>query len=185
MSTKSSLDTGISGNKNKSRKNLKRIKFKFKGKEYKFAINPSSYTQTENGRVNVTQTKGGAFVETFGSSIPEISFSGSTGFKNGTSNSESGYKKFKELRDLVRSVYDNITDGSKVSDSNLLYFYNYTDNEYWKCVPDKFELSRNKENPLLYKYEIHLYCIREIGVPAPSTEVKTIGNPIVVEDTTK
>ena len=172
-----------SGNKNSSSKKIKRIKFKFKNKEYKFALNPETYDQTENGKINVTRTKGGAYAEMFGADIPEIDFSGTTGFKNGTADADNGYRKWKELRDMIRSVYNNVTDGSAISDSDLLWFYNYTDNEYYKCIPDKFSLSRNKTQPNMYKYTVHLYCIRRIGESAPSTKVCTIGNPIKVENT--
>lgn len=173
-----------SGNKNTKRKKLKRMEFTFKNKSYKFTLNPDAYTQTEDGRVTVTQTKGGAFVELFGAAIAEITISGTTGFKNGTGNAEDGYKKFKELRDLIKKVYSNITDGKQITDNDLLWFYNYTDNEYYKTIPDKFELSRSKSQPTLYKYDIHMYCIRRIGQSAPSTKVETIGNPITVENTT-
>ena len=173
-----------SGNRNTGSKTLKRMEFTFKGKSYKFTLNPDTYTQTEDGRVTVTQTKGGAFVEVFGAAIAEITISGTTGFKNGTGNAEDGYKKFKELRDLIKKVYSNITDGRQITDDDLLWFYNYTDNEYYKTIPDKFELSRSKSQPTLYKYDIHMYCIRRIGQSAPSTEVDTIGNPIIVEKTT-
>lgn len=167
-----------SGNKTSSKKTLKRFKFKLGDKSYKFILNPESYTQTENGKVSVTKTKGGAFVEMFGSDIVEIEFSGVTGFKNGTGDAESGFNKFKELRDLVKSVHESIKDGSAVSDDKLLWFYNYTDAEYWKCVPDKFELSRSKSQPLLYHYSIHLYAVKKIGEASSSSSSKqTVGSP--------
>lgn len=174
---------GTSGNQNKGNKILKRIEFEFKNTSYKFAVNPESYSQSEPGRVTVTQTKGGAFVEFFGSALVEITLTGTTGFKNGGSDAESGYKKFKALRDIIKSVYDNITDGSEISDSDLLKFYNFTDNEYYYTVPDKFELSRSKSQPMLYKYNIHLYAIRRLGESAPSNSTGIIGNPIGVEST--
>lgn len=170
-----------SGNANTSTKNIKRMEFKFKGTSYKFTLNPETYSQQEDGRVTVTQTKGGAFVEAFGAAIVEIQMSGTTGYKNGTGNAENGYQRFKALRDIIKSTYDNIKDGSEIKD--YLEFYNYTDNEYYYTYPDKFKLLRNKQNPLLYKYDIHLYCIRRIGEPAPNTTVVTIGNPIKVENT--
>lgn len=174
-----------SGNATTGSATLKRIQFKFKDTTYRFILNPESYTQSENGKTRVTKTKGGAFVETFGADIPEIEFSGTTGFKNGTGNPDSGFSKFKELRDLIKTVYENVNDGSPITDEELLWFYNYTDAEYWKTIPDRFELSRNKAQPLLYHYSIHLYCIRKIGEAEPSTEVKTIGSPLGVQDTTE
>ena len=97
-----------SGNKNSSKKTMKRMEFIFKGKSYKFLLNPETYTQQENGRVTVTQTKGGAFIESFGAAIVEIQISGTTGYKNGTGNAETGYQKFKDLRDTIKSVFQQL-----------------------------------------------------------------------------
>ena len=159
-----------SGNKNSSSKSLKRIEFEFKGSTFKFLLNPEAYEQTEANRMNITHTKLGAYVEAFGSSIVEISISGTTGWKNNTSDTESGYNQFKTLRDLIKSAYDNVLDGQEITE--FLNFYNFTDNEYYVTYPDKFVLSRSKSQPLLYKYSIHLYCLRRIG--EKPKEVKTI-----------
>lgn len=175
------MSYSASGNANTSSKTLKRLEFVFKGQTYKFVLNPETYTQSEPGRVTVTQTKGGAFVEAFGSGLIEVTIQGHTGFKNRTSRAESGYEKFKELRDIIKSVYDEVEDGVEIKDFLLLY--NYTDNEYFVTYPDKFELTRSKSQPLLYKYNIHLYVIRNIGDPEPDESVTIIGNPLGVETT--
>lgn len=172
---------GTSGNMNTSTKTLKRMEFEFKGQSYRFLLNPETYEQSEPGKMTITQTKGGAFVEAFGAGIIEITISGTTGFKNRTQQAESGYQKFKELRNLIKSVYDDVEDGREIKD--LLKFYNYTDNEYYLTYPDKFELSRSKSQPLLYKYNIHMYVIRRIGDPEPDTSTTVIGNPLGVEPT--
>lgn len=171
----------VSGNKNSSSKTLKRIEFEFNDKVFKFLLNPETYEQTETGRMNITHTKMGAYIETFGANIVEISISGTTGLKNNTSDSESGYRKFKELRDLIKSVYDNVEDGQEIT--KFLNFYNFTDNEYYVTYPDKFILSRSKSHPLLYKYSIHLYCIRRIGEPNKSVVTIDVANPLKVENT--
>lgn len=170
-----------SGNKNSSSKTLKRIEFEFNGKTFKFLLNPDTYEQTETNRMNITHTKMGAYIEAFGANIVEISISGTTGLKNNTSDSESGYKKFKELRDLIKSVYDNVKDGQEIT--KFLNFYNFTDNEYYVTYPDKFNLSRSKSQPLLYKYSIHLYCIRRIGEAAKKVVSTNVSNPLKVENT--
>ena len=170
-----------SGNKNSSSKTLKRIEFEFNGSTFKFLLNPDTYEQTETNRMNITHTKMGAYIETFGANIVEISISGTTGLKNNTSNSESGYKQFKALRGLIKSVYDNVSDGQEITE--FLNFYNFTDNEYYVTYPDKFTLSRSKSQPLLYKYSIHLYCVRRIGEPANKVITTTVENPLKVENT--
>ena len=75
---------GTSGNMNTSTKTLKRMEFEFKGQSYRFVLNPETYEQSEPGKVTITQTKGGAFVEAFGAGIIEITISGTTGFKKRT-----------------------------------------------------------------------------------------------------
>ena len=44
-------------------------------------INPENFSQTEPARINVTQTKGGIFVDQFGPGIKTITISGVTGYK--------------------------------------------------------------------------------------------------------
>lgn len=171
----------VSGNKNSSSKVLKRIEFEFNGITFKFLLNPDTYEQTETNRMNITHTKMGAYIEAFGSNIVEISIVGTTGLKNNTSDSESGYNQFKALRDLIKSVYDNVTDGQEIT--KFLNFYNFTDNEYYVTYPDKFVLSRSKSQPLLYKYSIHLYCIRRIGEKSREVKTVTVVNPLKVENT--
>ena len=170
-----------SGNKNVSTKTLKRIEFEFKGSTFKFLLNPDTYEQTETNRMNITHTKVGAYVEAFGANIVEISLSGMTGLKNNSSDPESGYRQFKALRDLIKSVYDNVVDGQEITD--FLNFYNFTDNEYYVTYPDKFVLSRSKNQPLLYKYTIHLYCLRRIGEKPKEVKVINVANPMKVENT--
>lgn len=166
-----------SGNQTGANSTVKRMEFEFHGKSYKFTINPDTYSQKEPNRVNVTQTKGGAFVEAFGAGLPEITISGTTGFKVGTENPETGFEKFKELKALIKSVYSSVQDGSEITES--LFFYNYTDEEYWATYPDSFELTRSKTQPLLYHYSIHLICLGKIGEWNPDTgeENAGVGNP--------
>lgn len=166
-----------SGNQTGANSTVKRMEFEFHGKSYKFTINPDTYSQKEPNRVNVTQTKGGAFVEAFGAGLPEITISGTTGFKVGTENPETGFEKFKELKELIKSVYSSVQDGSEITES--LFFYNYTDEEYWATYPDSFELTRSKSQPLLYHYSIHLICLGKIGEWSPDTgeENAGVGNP--------
>lgn len=161
---------GASGNKDRANTTLKRIELTFQGFVCKFLVNPENYTQSEPAKMSITQTKNGAFMEAFGAGIVEITFSGTTGFKSGTGDPDMGYQKIKQLRDTIKNVYDNVIDGQEIKD--FLSFYNFTDNEYYETYPDKIELSRNKSQPLLYRYNIHLYCIRKIGQPGQVDQVE-------------
>lgn len=158
-----------------SKRNLKRMKLEYDGTTVKFAVNPEDYTQSEPNRATLTQTKGGAWIDAWGGGIRELTIKGTTGVK-GTGNSiDTGYNRWKELRNLIRSVYDSVTDGQEIE--NLIKFYNYTDNEYFYCYPAQggIELYRSKSRPHIYQYTIHLWVIRKLGEPASSSGA--VGNP--------
>lgn len=191
-----SLNSRVSGNATAG-KQLKRMELSYGGTVVKFAVNPSDYTQKEPNRVNITQTKGGAWIDAWGAGITEFTIKGITGVSgqkktstgqkvteldyisgdtiSNNSSIEVGYQRWKELRDLFRSVYNAVVDGQEVTE--LIKLYNYTDNEFWYCYPTQngIELYRSKSKPHVYQYTISLWGIRRIGEPSTSTGV--IGNP--------
>ena len=191
-----SLDTRVSGNATAG-KQLKRMELSYAGTTIKFAVNPSDYTQKEPNRVSITQTKGGAWIDAWGAGITEFTIKGITGVSGNKKTSaggkvttlnyiqgdsisnqssiEVGYQRWKQLRDLFRSVYNAVVDGQEVTE--LIKLYNYTDNEFWYCYPTQngIELYRSKSKPHVYQYTISLWGLRRIGEPASSTGV--IGNP--------
>lgn len=158
-----------------SGRNLKRMKLSYAGVEVKFAVNPEDYTQSEPNKATITQTKGGAWIDAWGAGIVEITIKGTTGVKGNTNSIDVGYQRWKELRNLVRGVYEAVTDGEEIKD--LIQFYNFTDNEYYYCYPAQggIELYRSKSRPHAYQYTVHLWAIRKIGQPETSSGV--IGNP--------
>ena len=152
---------------------LRRIEFEFNRVSYKFALNPEDYVQTEPNRVNITQTKAGGWVDDFGGGIPTINFRGTTGFKNGTKDGNSGFTKFKELRDLIRSYYFKQSPGTEVTADLELIFHNYTDGEHWIVTPKQFSLMKSVARPLMYMYEVQLLCIRPATSPATQDTLMT------------
>ena len=194
------LDRLHSGNGSNLLK-VKRMEIIYKNLDFKFAVNPSDYTQKEPNRVSLTQTKGGAWIDSWGAGIVEFNIKGITGvsgkkftaanigtFTNissgvfnaaravtGDSGVDIGYQRWKELRDLFRTIYKSVEDGEEITD--LVQFYNFTDNEYWYCYPTQagIELFRSKSKPHIYQYTINLWGLRRIGEPQISVGV--IGNP--------
>lgn len=191
-----SLDFISSGN-GSATSPLKRMELSYKNTVIKFAINPSDYTQKEPNRATITQTKGGAWIDAWGAGIVEFNIKGITGVSGRKTNSivskaskttntttqaitrnsgvDVGYQRWKELRDLFRQVYQAVQDGEPVTD--LIKFYNYTDNEFWYCYPTQngIELYRSRSKPHIYQYTINLWGLRRIGEPETTTGV--IGNP--------
>lgn len=160
---------------------IKRMEFEYAGTSYKFELNPEEYSQNEPSRVTLTQTKGGAWIDAWGAGIIEISIKGTTGVRGGTINVDTGYNRFKKLRELFKKCNEAVTDGEEVTE--LIKFYNHTDNEFFYCYPkpDGIQLLRSKSRPHMYQYSIGLYAIRRIGEPASSSG--SIGNPNKTEKT--
>ena len=163
-------------------RSLKRMELVYKDIDIKFAINPEDYTQREPNRATLTQTKGGAWIDAWGAGIREITIKGITGV-SGTFHTEDdiGYSRWKNLKGLFNALYNDVVDGEEITD--LIKFYNHTDNEYWYCYPTQsgIELYRSKSRPNIYQYTINLWCIRRIGEPAK--KVGKVGNPFKEEDT--
>ena len=155
---------------------LKRMKLVYRGTEVKFQVNPEDYTQTFPQKVTVTQTKGGAWIDSWGAGLQEFTIKGITGVRGiEHENIEVGYERWRQLRSLFNQVSKQVTDGEEIKD--YVKLYNYTDNEYWNCypAPGGLELYRSKSRPHVYQYTIHLIGIGELGQPKTSSGV--IGNP--------
>lgn len=165
-----------SGNAFRGR-NLKRMKLAYGKTSVKFAVNPEDYTQSEPNKATITQTKGGAWIDAWGAGIVEITIKGTTGVKGHGNSIDVGYQRWKNLRNLIRSIYEAVTDGQEIKTDGLIKFYNYTDNEYYYCYPTQngIELYRSKSRPHIYQYTIHLWAIRRMG--QAETKSGTIGNP--------
>ena len=149
---------------------------------YKFIINPEEYDQSEPGKSTVTQTKGGYWIDDFGAGVPTINIKGTTGFNGGIDN-QSGWRKWRELRNLIRAYYYGTAPGTDTKEE--MEFHNYTDNEHWYVVPKTFSLKRSISRPLLYCYTISLVCIRPIGVPQSINQNLVIELPYVMEGETE
>lgn len=145
---------------------LRRFEFVFKGNSYKFVLNPEEYNVQEPNRITVTQTKGGAFVDDFGGGIPNILMRGTTGFKNGTKSGTHGFRKFRELRNMIRDTYFDTPPGTRITGANELVFHNHTDGEHYVVVPRTFDLFRSIARPHLYQYDIQLIAIQSASTAA-------------------
>lgn len=166
----------MNGNAYNGSNQLKRMEMVFKNKSYVFDLNPEVYDLKIPNRVNVHYTKAGSIVDLFGSGLKELSIVGTTGFKGNTDNKNHGYKKFLELKKTMEEVMDDIEDGRPVTD--FLLFYNHTDFDAYVTVPIRLNISRNVNQPLIYKYDIQLYVLRRVGDPVASPTLQVVGNPL-------
>lgn len=152
------------------------MEFSHGGKSYKFNLNPDEYSVSEPNRLTVTQTLGGAWVDSFGAGLKEITLKGTTGLNNAKGNNLTGINKFKELRELIRDVYSTENNLRDVRELTPMSLYNYTDGDYFKVLPTTFNLSRNKNNPLLFMYDIKLVVMGNLNDSYSSgNSVGTVG----------
>jgi hypothetical protein len=123
-------------------------------------INPEDMSQDEPARNGVTQTLGGAYTTDFGSGLPTVSISGTTGYKTrmgAEGVARDGYEEFVKFRqDVYRGFISN-------PDPTLsLYWYNWEDAEFYEIQPQNFRLQRSKSAALMYRYEMRYTCIRKL-----------------------
>lgn len=163
------------GNANGTRQ-LARMELEFKGQSYAFTINPEVYELKLSNKINLQYTKVGAFIDAYGEGIKELSIIGTTGFRGNKKDPEEGYNKFVEFKKLIERSMNDVKFGEELKD--FLKFYNHTDGEAYVCVPIRLGLSRNVNQPLLYKYDLSMYAIRRVGDPVPKANIQVVGNPL-------
>lgn len=165
----------MNGNSN-GKHSLKRMELVFKDNSYVFTLNPHQYDLKIPNRVNLVYTKGGAFIDMFGEGIKELNISGITGFKGSTNDADHGYKQFLALKKLITDNMNNVADGKRVDEDDLVRFYNHTDGEAYMTVPIKMSIMRNVNEPLLFKYDLSFYVIQRVGDARANDEVQTLSN---------
>ena len=146
---------------------LTRIELEYKGDSYEFSINPQELSVSYKNRVGVTQTLGGHWVDKYGTGLPEITFSGVTGYKLGKEANE-GYNKYKELKQLIQTVFNTENNLRANQDVAPMRFYNFTDEDYWDIIPTDFSVQRSVANPLMFRYSFKAYGIKNMDNPTNS-----------------
>lgn len=145
---------------------------------YMFRVNPEEYTETHPQRSAAYKTRSSTVIEDYGPNTGMISFSGSTGFRH--VNGSDGVGRMKQLQeDLETFSQSGISYGTNQNPNRELYFYNNTDNKYFRVAlaPEGFEVSRSVSEPLLFRYKINLYILgRADAVDNRSIDGPTTGN---------
>ena len=124
-------------------------------------VNPEEFNQQEPGRINVTQTRGGAFVDYFGPGLYTITMRGVTGYheRQVGKSKVSGHIHFLQVREMWREWMKVTQIDPKITE---MRFYNWADQEYYKVAITNFQLMRNVQRPLLYQYSIQMTVIQNI-----------------------
>lgn len=127
------------------------------------AIRPEDLTRTDQSRLNVQQTLGGAWGDNFGPGIPQIMISGTTGWRRGVADGLDGSERFTQLYEQVYQGWhqgrQNAIASGQDPDKVQLVFADALDNMAVVVTPNTFVLRRSKSRPLLFQYQIAMTVV--------------------------
>lgn len=133
--------------------------------EHNLVIRPEELSKQDPSRINVAQTLGGAWADSFGPGVSQISLSGHTGWR-GTKDRDgiglfadlyrTGFVRWHDLRNA------NITRGRDPDEIQLI-FSDFLDDVAVVVAPLSFTLKRHKSRPLLAQFQIALSVLGPVG----------------------
>lgn len=130
---------------------------------FEFGLRPEEVSYQEPSRLQVNQTLGGAWADSFGRGVGSISLGGTTGWRG--SLYQSGEELHAGLRSTVFAGWHEAretatADGSDPNDVELWYVDSL--NAISALVaPRSFTLRRSKSSPLLMRYQIQLLVLQD------------------------
>lgn len=139
-------------------------------------VNPEDMSFGEPGKTTVTETLGGGYVADFGSAFKSVTLQGITGYnarKNKEGEERDGFTEFMHFRNEVYRKFIESADPQL-----SMYWYNWEDDDYWRIQPTNFRLLRNKNEPLLYRYEFTFTLLEQLDA-GNTTKDSQAKKPIV------
>jgi len=131
--------------------------------EVPLVIRPEDLTRTDQSRLNVVQTLGGAFTDSFGAGLPSVQIAGHTGW--GAGDRPDGLAQFLTLHTTIyqqwHTARDEAIKANKDPDKVKLIFADVLDEFTWVVAPQTFVLKRNRSRPLFAQYQINLVYISD------------------------
>lgn len=127
------------------------------------AIRPEDLSRSEQSRLTICQTLGGAWADSFGPSVPTVTLSGHTGW--GAGDRPDGFEQFQLLHKTVFDAWheqrDAAAKGGYDPNDVKLIFVDALDEFTWVVAPGGFVLRRNRSRPLLSQYQIILHKLAD------------------------
>lgn len=111
----------------------------------------------------ITHTAGTAFLDDFGEGVQELAFVGTTGYDNPTG--WAGLASWKALEFLLIE-YERRRErtAALLQDPNdvKLYYFDTLNLEAFSLYPRRFRMTRNKQRPLLYNYDLRFDVLADL-----------------------
>ena len=130
--------------------------------EMDLIIRPEELSRQTPSRLNVTQTLGGAFADSFGPGIGQIMLSGNTGWRG--TDTEDGAALFIRLKNTVFSEWHKKRQERESRQLNpdcvQLVLADQLNGYAVVVAPENFRLQRHRTKPLLSQYNI---VLKELG----------------------
>ena len=126
-------------------------------------IHPEGYTYRRPSRGSVINTLDAAFLDDFGEGVGSISIEGHTGWGGG----DEGLTQFKNLELIFEEYHirrDTIANADIGVDPSIiqLWLLDTLNFEASSVYPEEFILTRSKNRPLLYQYQIRLIVLQDL-----------------------
>jgi len=132
-----------------------------------FPINPEDFNYSRPERVQVVQTLGSPFVDEFGTGVPAINIRGTTGWRTRAFTGMDGYEAYRTLHRDIIDRYFSLRQARLAAnldpDGVRLILLNCIDNLAFDVVPSDCRLLRNKQQPLLYQYDLNFIAAEDLS----------------------
>lgn len=143
---------------------------------YILPINPEEYRLRHRPKHTVTQTKGGAWEDSFGNGLANLSVRGTFGYlgslPGGGARTVSGIQLcgqdlFLELERIFLEFHARF---GALASNNIgkptLHFFNFADEHYYAVQIQTFDLSRSIQRRHLYQYALQMVGLYRLDAPA-------------------
>ena len=139
---------------------------------FPLVIRPEDLTRSDQSRLTVHQTLGGAWADSFGAGVPTVTIAGTTGWGGG--GRPDGFEQFQELYTTIwrkwHALRESAARTGRDPDLVRLIFVDGLDDFTWLVAPQNFVLRRNKSRPLLSQYQITLVKLGDTLVDGPTVD---------------
>lgn len=145
---------------------------------FQMSIRPEDLSRVQQSRMTVSQTLGGAWLDSFGDGIPTVNISGTTGW--GAGGLPDGFEQFQKLHATVfdkwHKLRAEVAKEGKDPDGIKLIFSDGLDDFVWCMAPQNFSLKRNRSRPLLSQYSISLVKLGDSVLEKPPEVALDLGS---------